>query len=345
MTVLVLTGCTSGLGARVLSRLVERLPAGSRIFAGYRSTTPPPALSSLPKDYVEWLPLDLSSLASVDHFAEQIRIQLGNNGAKIDCVLLNAATWNTSFRSTTVQDQEEAEVWAEEFVVNHLAQFRLVRKLLPLLSSSPSSDSTRRGRIVFTSSSLQNSLPAQMTSVDKALSILQDSNEQLSTARNRYASSKLLQSLSFYNLQWKLEKDHREVDIVGVSPGFVPTTGLSRDSPWWQQLLMKWVIYYLPFCSTEEQGTRKILECVDYLLPSNPFPSTLDTQLDTETSSSRLVFHPPSLSPLQSKSTSRIYAEVRDLLRNDRGGEAGTNDWNRLMKKILVDIEVQSDTR
>ncbi|GAA5962733.1 hypothetical protein JCM3765_006183 [Sporobolomyces pararoseus] len=316
MAVLVLTGCSSGLGARVLSELAHSLPIGSTIFSGYRSSTPPPTPTRLSKEsQVQWIPLDLTSLDSVDQFVQQVKEKLrSRRSGGIDCILLNAATWNNNFRTTVIEGGEG--VWAEEFVVNHLAQFRLAKSLLPLLSNS-STPSGSRSRIVFTSSSLQNSLGPQISSIEKVLSVLQNSADPQSAARNRYASSKLLQSLSFYHLQKEMQSEGKAIDIVGVSPGFVPTTGLSRDAPWWQQLLMKWVIYYLPFCSTEEQGTGKILETLNYLLPSNPFPSTLDEQLSStsptnspdSTSSSRLVFHPDSLAPTAAKSSSKLYEE------------------------------------
>lgn len=220
MSTLVLTGCSSGLGAKVLSELAHSLPIGSTIFSGYRSSTPPATPTRLSKEsQLHWIPLDLTSLDSVDHFVRQVKEKLnrGQGSGGIDCILLNAATWNNTFRTSLVEGSEEA--WAEEFVVNHLAQFRLAKGLLPLLSNSSITSSSQRSRIVFTSSSLQNSLGPQILSLEKVLSILQNSADPQSAARNRYASSKLLQSLSFYNLQKELQSEQKAIDIVGVSPG------------------------------------------------------------------------------------------------------------------------------
>lgn len=205
MTVIVLTGCSSGLGARVLAQLVRHLPSGATILSGYRSTSPPPSPPGLSDgSTLAWIPLDLASLASVDQFVRQVETKLGSNSS-IDCVLLNAATWNNSYRPTKVDDAE----WSQEFVVNHLAQHRLVEGLLPLLSAGS------RGRIVFTSSSLQNSLPREVESIEQVVSILRDPNDKSSTARSRYASSKILQSLSYFHLAHHAQ----HLDIVGVSPG------------------------------------------------------------------------------------------------------------------------------
>lgn len=225
MTVCVLTGCSSGLGSLVLSQLVQRLPRNSTIFAAFRTQTPP----SLPLPLqdsarIVWLPLDLSSPSSIDRFVEKLKVE----ATSIDCVLLNAATWNTTFRSSRVQGK-----WAEEFVVNHLSQLRLVKQLLPLLSStSPPTSSTAtsdpHSRIIFTSSTLQNSLSAELDTVEKVLEILKDPTDSFSTPKNRYASSKLLQSLSFYDLSQELAKEGSQVDIVGVSPGKLQASVNSR---------------------------------------------------------------------------------------------------------------------
>ncbi|GAA5883054.1 hypothetical protein JCM16303_006812 [Sporobolomyces ruberrimus] len=378
MTVCVLTGCSSGLGSLVLSQLVQRLPRNSTIFAAFRTQTPP----SLPLPLqdsarIVWLPLDLSSPSSVDRFVEKVKVE----ASSIDSVLLNAATWNTTFRTSGVQDGEGQGKWAEEFVVNHLSQLRLVKQLLPLLSStspptSSSATSDPHSRIIFTSSTLQNSLSAELDTVEKVLEILKDPTDSFSTPKNRYASSKLLQSLAYYNLSQELAKEGSQVDIVGVSPGFVPTTGLSRDSPWWQRLWMKWVIYYFPFCSTEEQGARKILECFNDFLLENPFPSeTLSKQLSststpTSTSSSppspsvpsttsstpastvdsttrsRIVFHPASLSPLEkSKSikTTPLYDEISRMVQGMKGSERGEGNekWEEFVRRITKGSEVE----
>ncbi|GAA6024494.1 hypothetical protein JCM11491_004835 [Sporobolomyces phaffii] len=325
MAVCVLTGCTSGLGLAILARLLEHVPRGSVILAGHRSPSPPPRPTPPhPSTRLVWIPLDLASLESVDRFTERVEQHVAP--ASIDCVLLNAATWNSSFKPTLAAG---GATWSEEFVVNHLAQLRLVRRLAPLLAA--------QSRTVFTSSSLQNSVP--LASIDDVVDVLKDPTHARSTPRNRYAASKLVQSVAFDQLQRALT-----TEVVGVSPGFVPTTGLSRDSPWWQQMVMRWLVYYLPFCSTEEQGATKILECLNYLFPTNPFPSSaLDSQLaqtvrpsvgnaDSPASCesshvyapdraarasdrlTRVAFHPASLSPLESTSTAPLYHQLRQFM-------------------------------
>lgn len=96
-------------------------------------------------------------------------------------------------------------------------------------------------------------------------------------------------------------------------------------------------------------GTRKILETLNYLLPSNPFSSTLDDRLSPispsaspeSTSYSRLVFHPQSLAPTESKSTSKVYEEARELVESFRGEATTQQEWKRFMNKVLLDTEVK----
>jgi len=48
-----------------------------------------------------------------------------------------------------------------------------------------------------------------------------------------------------------------------VCPGLVPTTGLFRDSSYWTQVFMRWVLYWFSFCRTEDQAAEAILYLVN----------------------------------------------------------------------------------
>ncbi|GAA5941299.1 uncharacterized protein JCM15063_006430 [Sporobolomyces koalae] len=243
MRVCVVTGCSSGLGRLVLSRLVQS-PQHWRVLAGYRSMSPPPPLeSSNQASTVEWIPLDLASENSVDGFIKQVTQRVrGLSTGSLDCLLLNAATWNSTHVETDTK-------FSQEVHVNHFAQYRIATQLLPLLTK-PSTTSTPRPRVIFTSSSLQNTL-RDLQSLDDLEQVLGNCDHPLSTPKNRYACSKLVQSIAFH-----LWAQDNLVDVIGVSPGFVPTTGLSRSSPGWQRWIMRNIVYWFPFCSTEQQGDQ-----------------------------------------------------------------------------------------
>ncbi len=79
----------------------------------------------LPKDSYTIMPVELSSLASVNKFSEDV-LKLGR---KIDVLVCNAAVYLPN---------QQAPTWTEDgyemsFGVNHLAHHLLVRKLLPEL--------------------------------------------------------------------------------------------------------------------------------------------------------------------------------------------------------------------
>ncbi|GAA6059659.1 hypothetical protein JCM10212_000046 [Sporobolomyces blumeae] len=265
MPVAVVTGCSSGLGALVLRQLLHRLDPTSlphlshwTILAGTRSSARPALPSSSTVD-VEWIPLDLARVDSVRQFAETVKLRLADlpGPPHVDVVLLNAATWNEHVKTV---DVGEGESYAEEAFVNHFAQYHLVQLLEPLLARP---EPSTRSRIIVTTSSLQNSVK----SLDDLPNLLRPNASSSSTGKSRYAASKLAQTIAFHHLKRRWSDSGTPVEIVTVSPGFVPTTNLSRDSPWWARWLMRNVVYWLPFCSTEEKGAARILSCFPFLQP------------------------------------------------------------------------------
>ncbi|GAA5965584.1 hypothetical protein JCM21900_005165, partial [Sporobolomyces salmonicolor] len=271
MPVLVCTGCSSGLGALVLRQLVDLVASSSSatsstrsphwtVLAGVRSTAPSDLAALAHPRFscvdLQWLPLDLARLDSVRAFAQQVALELEHRGLRrIDALLLNAACWKRSFHGIRVRDEDGQHVWAEEAFVNHFSQHYLVHLLLPLLVAAPPATScappepSSRARIIYTTSSLQNSIP----SLDDLLPLLTDPSCPASD-KERYAASKLAQTVGFHAWKQHFVENETPVDLVAVSPGFVPTTHLSRESPYLARWILRHVIYWFPFCSTEERG-------------------------------------------------------------------------------------------
>jgi NAD(P)-dependent dehydrogenase (short-subunit alcohol dehydrogenase family) len=187
---LVCTGCSSGLGLRALSLLLDSLTPSSsstsqlRIFAGHRSPLSGrqvelTELAETKSVVVQWLNLDLTSFDSVRIFAAQVRKQ----ATSIDCLLLNAAVWTSG--EPRVLSLTSGQQWTEEAIVNHFcafllsfishrslptplaAHYYLSLLLVPLLqqrsTSSTSANPTTsqsRPRIVHTTSTLVSSIPS-----------------------------------------------------------------------------------------------------------------------------------------------------------------------------------------
>lgn len=129
--VVVMTGATAGIGAHALKKIAS---SGARVITGSRMT---------PAEYGETLLLDLSSLASVRNFAEQVINTLKDES--IDFLVLNAGIAGTDpFQKT--EDGFEAT-----FAVNHLAHYLLARLLLPKMANN--------GRLIITTSDVHALAP------------------------------------------------------------------------------------------------------------------------------------------------------------------------------------------
>ncbi|GAA5834406.1 hypothetical protein JCM11251_007980 [Rhodosporidiobolus azoricus] len=352
MPTLILTGCSSGLGFRVLQQLLNRFIAPSpssspaptpssrwRLIAGVRSPQPSPdqvklchLADSFPDEVeVLWLPLDLAdgSGASVKEFVRLVTEQ--HEVEKVEGILLNAASWGSGQAKTVKVARDltggaaEGE-YVEEALVNHFAQQYLVRLLLPLLKSAagPSSRAAVRPRIVYTSSNLHESV----SSLDHLPSILFPTSS--ASAKTRYAASKVAALVGAQSLieEFASSSPSEEIDVVAVSPGFVPTTKLSRSSGWLGQMFMRYVMSWAPFAVTEEEGAQRILRALP--LPSSPSPSSPSsspTQSDSLTSllsSSRSAVH-PHLVYLSGSSNSPLEEVVKPV-----GGAVG---------RLLADVE------
>ncbi|POY73130.1 hypothetical protein BMF94_3823 [Rhodotorula taiwanensis] len=292
MPVLVAIGCSSSLGSLALQRFLATAahPIRWRIYANYRAEGKPTFPGS---ESCTWLPCNLESLQDVKSFAKQIRAK----ERAVDVLLLNAATWDTTAREVKVG----GERWTREAVVNHLAQHYLVHLLADRLQASGEDGSLERARIVMTTSNLHKSVasladlssllrrPSTISSTDPAAEATSTAASDLAASsasaptrqtsgRERYSASKAAQLLSAH--YWRrvfsvkegtnaapsadetARSSPRAVDIVAVSPGFVPSTNLSRDSNWIARLLMRYVLSWAPFAVSSDEGAGRIARCL-----------------------------------------------------------------------------------
>ncbi|MFI6300049.1 SDR family NAD(P)-dependent oxidoreductase [Nonomuraea sp. NPDC050790] len=117
MATIVMTGGTSGFGARAAGRLAR---AGARLILGARTPAGARASSG------DAVPLDLAELASVRAFAASVRERLA--GTPVDALVLNAGLIRPD------ADGRSADGFETTFAVNHLAHYLLARLLLPCLA-------------------------------------------------------------------------------------------------------------------------------------------------------------------------------------------------------------------
>ncbi|GJN94040.1 hypothetical protein Rhopal_007103-T1 [Rhodotorula paludigena] len=272
MRVLVCTGCSSGLGLAALAAFVDRVIAAYppprprwHILAAHRSeelSDEQHALTARCDHHgipLAWLPLDLADARSVHSFARTVHHRAPHH---IDALLLNAACWNTACTEVTLGDTR----WTEEAVVNACSQHLLVSLLEPLLGTSGPS------RIVVTTSNLHKSV----ASLDHLTSLLHPPPSPASpsaspnTGKSRYAASKAAQLVSA--AYWASKLRDQGVQVVAVSPGFVPTTGLSRSSGplarWAMQHLLSWA----PFAVALEEASPASVDPAQDASVASPAP-------------------------------------------------------------------------
>lgn len=198
-TTVLVTGANSGLGldtARVLAAREAHVVMACRsrekaegAMETIRAATPGASL--------EFLQLDLSSLASVKQAAESFR----ERHPRLDRLINNAGVmWLPPSRT--------ADGFEMQFGTNHLGHFALTGHLLPVLLSTPrarvvtvSSIGHRMGRIHFDDLNLENGYAKQKA----------------------YAQSKLANLLFVHELQRRLEAVDADVISVGAHPGVAGT--------------------------------------------------------------------------------------------------------------------------
>ncbi|EGX95933.1 Short-chain dehydrogenase/reductase SDR [Cordyceps militaris CM01] len=206
---IVATGLTSGLGFEALKQLLQA-PQPYRIVLGARNVSGmEQSLRDVPSaspNMVEVLPLDLADLQGTKQFAEAALRAVGD--AKIDYLFLNAGITDPAAANP------RGYRWCEQAVVNHVAQFYLVHLLREKLEAS-------KGRIVFVSSGAATSVSDPSVLEDALKSGAGTADASL------YCKTKFVQLLGAH---WWRRQLAGVCDVVAVSPGLIPGTGLGRGS-------------------------------------------------------------------------------------------------------------------
>lgn len=202
---IVMTGATSGFGANAAERLAS---AGHKLTIGARR---PDAVESAWR--AESLPLDLDDFASVDRFAEAVA-----KGPAVDALVLNAGL-------QTARLEVGAGGYERTFVVNQLAHFRLLLRLLPYLAPG--------ARVILTGSGTHD--PEQKAPVTPPVHANAEwlafpDRDPTLPAKDRSQAFRAYSSSKLANIMTARELARRRPDLSSMSfdPGYVPWTGLAR---------------------------------------------------------------------------------------------------------------------
>ncbi|MBY6154659.1 SDR family NAD(P)-dependent oxidoreductase [Vannielia litorea] len=206
--VIVMTGGTSGFGAKALELLAQE--RDTRIILGARGEG-----RAVPAG-VEVLPLDLASLQSTRAFAAEVQRRLAGDG--IDVLLLNAGLHGSK------AGQVSAEGYGLTFAVNHLAHYLLTRLLLPRLALC--------GRLVITSSNMHN--PPLKRLAPKELDLSEWAHPTPGgggTGTRGYCASKLCNLMTAQTLARQPDVEQRRIDVIAFNPGLTGGAGGGDASP------------------------------------------------------------------------------------------------------------------
>ncbi len=216
-------------------------------------------------------------------------MKLGTGSASgLDIFLLNAAVAKT--KRETVIDEDRAsssdhKCPADHLVsedsriettacVNHVAHLLFITSLVPTIAENAKNG--RKTRIVFTGSALHRSVK-DLGALDDffAASSHNGSSSKPWTLRETYAASKFLQMLGIRALRRRIEDILKEqgvpaglVEVVVVQPGFVPQTGLSRESSLLTRFAMSYLLPWAPFATSLDDAGKYIADACTIDLPA-----------------------------------------------------------------------------
>uniref|UniRef100_A0A0N5ADI6 NAD(P)-binding protein n=1 Tax=Syphacia muris TaxID=451379 RepID=A0A0N5ADI6_9BILA len=253
-TVLI-TGSNSGIGIETARTLALK---GAHVIMANRNIAETEKIrdkivSEKPDAYVDYVHIDLSSLASVKKAAEEYLVK----DWPLNILILNAGVFSPSEKTTK-------DGYETTFGVNHLGHFYLTYLLLDRLrQSAPSrivivaSISHNHSGVCFLTSenslsriSIHSTLPT-----DEKIRLLTEPSLSLMPYR-LYACSKLCNILAANKL-------HRSefangIRVYSVHPGTLIFTGISRTYGWAGK-----IFYFLfrPLCKTLQQGAATTVYC------------------------------------------------------------------------------------
>lgn len=218
---IVLTGATSGVGLEA-ARSLARDPA-TRLIVGARTPGRADALrAAVPANQLTILPLDTSSLASVQGFCDAVAAHAGP--ARLRAIACNAGL------QIMGPPRRSADGYELTFATNYLGHFALVHRLLPHLADGAAIVTTASGTHnphegmarIF---GFRGALFADARTV--AGGILDATASDKQAAMDRYATSKFCDILLALDMARRIPA--AKVRFIAFDPGLMPGTGLARE--------------------------------------------------------------------------------------------------------------------
>ncbi|KAI7894080.1 uncharacterized protein EV154DRAFT_499313 [Mucor mucedo] len=245
--IILITGATAGLGRLTAKKCVDL--GHTVIITGRSQSSLDAAKDFILKDTpqfthnVHQLMFDLADLTSVTKAVEHLGTL---NLPCIDVIVHNAGGNETSFQQ--VHNVEKV------FFKNAVAPLYLNRLLWPMIEKSTSP----KKRILFVGSSLHdNKNKGGGRSEASRIPDSVDLNDLFHGDGSGWDMMKAYK-LSKLGCVWDaycLARRSPDVPVAVFCPGFVPTTDLARHSSFMLRLVMKYVLPYASFTTSEEEST------------------------------------------------------------------------------------------
>ncbi|MDX2264734.1 MAG: SDR family NAD(P)-dependent oxidoreductase [Hyphomicrobiales bacterium] len=221
--IFVVTGATSGLGLEAVKSLCEN--PTHHVLVGAREPNKATALAALVRaGQVRVIPLDTSSLKSVDRFADAVTDEIGPDG-RIAGLANNAGL-------QIFGDELSADGYDMTFAANYLGHFKLTHLLLDRLAPGAAVVTTASGthdpndrlarRFNFRGGLFPNAAAV-------ATGTLSSDGDVAQTGRDRYATSKLCCVLMTKEMARRVPAGRAR--FIAFDPGLMPGTNLARQFP------------------------------------------------------------------------------------------------------------------
>ena len=222
MNTFLVTGATSGLGLEVARNIATQSPH-NQIVTGVRVSSQTNDLEkAVPKEQLNMLELDLSSVSSVLSFAESVKSALEDK--LISGLALNAGL---QIVSGTYHTEDGYEKTFATNVLGHIILFRALQSQLTCdaVVVSTSSGTHDPEDKLATSFGFRGGFFPSIEAV--AVGDVSDAETDLQAGLDRYATSKLCNVLFTYACARTFGENDRK--YVAFDPGLMPATGLARD--------------------------------------------------------------------------------------------------------------------
>lgn len=270
---ILITGGTSGLGRLAAKKLIEQ--GHTVVITGRSQSTLGDARKWIVRDATHdqnllELVLDLTELKTIKAAVERLA---SFNLKCLDVIIHNAG-------GLTCQFERVGDVEKTVFM-NAIAPLYLNQLLLPFIEKSNSPAK----KIVFVTSTLHDPtvVGGSRTEQSRIPQDVQIEDLQGTTANNwdymrYYRISKLATLWNTYCLSRK----YPQVPVIAFCPGFVPSTELNRHSGFMLKLIMKYVLPWMSFATSEQEATD---DYVFYATSDNIQSGTYYRKRKPETSS------------------------------------------------------------